>query len=120
MAPARWSRSDTRDEFRRPEYCRHGSIAALETSRRRYRDHFFKRLIEIRWIAIDRVNAVAFDADAADGYAILINRRTARVPTQAQRQTGPLECQHTEAKKTGRHTVARRGENLRPAESVPE
>ena len=38
----------------------------FESARRGSRDDFFEWLIEIRRIAIDRVNSVAFDADAAD------------------------------------------------------
>ena len=49
----------------------------------RDRDLFFKRLVEIRWVCVKRVNPVAFDADAARVLAVLVNGHTARIARQS-------------------------------------
>src|SRR5882762_10007836 len=62
-------------------------------------DYFFKRLIEIRRIAIGRVSTVPFNPNATDRCAVLVNRNTAGIAAQTKRQPGSLDVRTGEGRK---------------------
>ncbi len=56
----------------------------FKTADARRRDQFFERLIVVRGIAIDGVEPIAFDADAACGHTIFVDWQSSGISREAK------------------------------------
>src|SRR5919205_761844 len=66
-------------------------VGRLEAALRGDGDQLLEGLVEVGRVFVQRVEPVAFDADAADRDAVLVERRAAGVGGEPERERGPLD-----------------------------